>query len=66
MSFEELLISKGKNPKNFHKEVGIDRRSIAQYRRGTNAPNFKNAAKIAKALDMTVEELVEYFDRKME
>lgn len=62
MTFEEMLIEKGRNPKNFHKESGIDRRSIEQYRKGKNAPNFKNAAKIAKALGITIEEVAECFE----
>lgn len=64
MTFEELIISRGFNPKNFARVAGLERESIRQYRRGTSAPNITTAAAIAKTLGVTVDVVAECFKKK--
>ena len=64
MTFEELIISRGFNPKNFARVAGLERESIRQYRRGMSTPNITTAAKIAKVLGVTLDEVSECFEKK--
>lgn len=64
MTFEELIISRGFNPKNFARVAGLERESIRQYRRGKSTPNIITAAKIAKVLGVTLDEVSACFEKK--
>lgn len=65
MTLEELIISRGFNPKNFARVAGLERESMRQYRRGLNKPSITNAAKIAKALGVTMEEVNACFEKEV-
>ncbi|MDE6442368.1 MAG: helix-turn-helix domain-containing protein [Clostridia bacterium] len=64
MTFEELIISRGFNPKNFARVAGLERESIRQYRRGISTPNINTAAIIAKTLGVSIDELSKCFEKK--
>ncbi len=64
MTFEELIISRGFNPKNFARVAGLERESIRQYRRGISTPNITTATTIAKTLGVTVDEVAECFEKR--
>lgn len=66
MTFEELIISRGFNPKNFARAAGLERESIRQYRRGIGSPNLETASKIAKTLGVTLEDVAACFKKKEE
>ena len=57
MTFEELIISRGFNPKNFARVAGLERETIRQYRRGLSSPISNTAKVIAKTLGVTLDEL---------
>ncbi len=64
MTFEELIISRGFNPKNFARVSGLERESIRQYRRGMSTPNITTAAIIAKALGVSLDEVAACFKKE--
>ena len=64
MTLDELIESRGFKPKSFAKVAGIERASLGQYRRGINIPNLTNAAKIAKALGVSIEEVAVCFEKE--
>lgn len=64
MTFEQLIISCGYNPKNFARVAGLERESIRQYRRGKATPNITTAAKIAKILNVTLDEVAACFNQQ--
>ncbi|MDE6585673.1 MAG: helix-turn-helix domain-containing protein [Clostridia bacterium] len=66
MTFEELIISRGFEPKKFARVAGLERESIRQYRRGKGSPNLTTAIAIAKALGVTVDEVAACFKDKEE
>lgn len=61
MKFENLLISKGFEPAQFHKVVGLDRQIIYNYRKGAAKPNCESILRIANALNTTTDEVIKCF-----
>lgn len=61
MKFENLIISKGFKPAQFHKIVGIDRQVVYNYRKGAAKPSAENILRIANALKTTTDEVINCF-----
>ena len=55
----QILEHKGIGPTQFSRDTGIKKTNIDSYLKGSTIPNYYRMVVIAKALDMTVEQLVD-------
>lgn len=55
-----LMAKKCLSSEQLSKVTGVSQVSIARFRKGTQEPRPKTVGKIAKALNVSVEELIEY------
>lgn len=57
--FCRILTEKQLNIEEVSKKTGVGSNSISRYKRGIHKPGLKNLGKLAKGLEVTIDELVD-------
>ena len=57
--FCRILTEKQLNIEEVSKKTDVSPNSISRYKRGIHKPNFKNLGKLAKGLEIDIDELVD-------
>lgn len=60
LKLKELRKKKGKSQKELADMIGIAYQNISDYERGIQIPNLERSVQIAQALNITLDELIEY------
>lgn len=63
MTFKELLKKRGMTQEQLAKKLKVTQSTVSQWCSGATAPQRKIWSKVAKALGISVEELLDCFDK---
>lgn len=63
MTFKELLKSRGLTQEQLARRLGVTQQTVSQWCSGATAPQRKLWSKVSKTLGVTVDELLDCFDK---